>query len=97
MTPREWCLLEDGAAEAEQRYLRIATRMLSPLISATAGQSFPPSSVAAAAGMGLIASQLLDEEKSSDTANSGVSAQRAAARRYKVMMRKIARRAKKGK
>lgn len=90
MTPLEWCLMEEGAIEALVEKAKRTARWLSPLVSATAGKAFTPSEVAAAAGFGVIAEQLLDDSSRADTENESASALRAADRKYKAMMRQIA-------
>jgi hypothetical protein len=84
MTPREWCLLEEGAAERIEFQDRRIAKWLSPLLSATAGQVITPA-------------QLLGKPEPEDTENKAASSPREAERKYKSMMRKIAKAAKKGK
>lgn len=85
MTAREWCLLEEGATDAIKFQERRIAKWLSPLLSATAGQAITPA-------------QLLGESEPADTksvsASKDTAADRAAHRRYKAMMRKIAKREK---
>ena len=83
MTPREWCLLEDGAAETQKIQDRRIAWWLSPLLSATAGEVIQPW-------------QLLGEERPKDNQDKPASDRRAAERRYKAMMRKIAKQNQKG-
>jgi hypothetical protein len=81
MTPREWCLLEDGHAEAAmERERRIAYWMSLHLTAAT-GQITHPW-------------QLLGEEQPADTEVISASELSAHEAEYDAMMRKIAEAAK---
>jgi hypothetical protein len=83
MTPREWCLLEDGAADHIEQEERRRAYWMAWHITATTGKVMQPA-------------QLLGEDNEAHTESSTAAEQRAATRKHKALMRTIARRQKKG-
>jgi hypothetical protein len=91
MTPCEWHLLLDGAAEARRERDKSIARWLAPVVSAFAGQPVEAVQLAAAARAAGAYVELLAEDGAADTQDDA-SRIKAAERKLKALQHKIARR-----